>query len=67
MKLYNPDGTELLTITSIKRAGSNLVIEGSVFGSMPIHTQLRPGEARAGLKLLSFAKLLFLLSMLWRK
>lgn len=67
MKLYNPDGTELLTVTAIKQSGDNLLIEGSVFGTMPIHTQLRPAEARAGLKLLSFGKLLFLLSMLFRK
>ena len=67
MKLYNPDGTELMTITSIEPSGSNLVIKGDIFGTMPINTQLRPAEARRALKLLSVSKVLFLLSLLWRK
>jgi len=67
MKLYNPDGTELMTITRLKPTGNCLTIEGSLFGGMPIKTQLRPAEARAGLKLLSFGKFLFLISLLWRR
>lgn len=67
MKLYNPDGTELMTVTAIKRVDDNLVIDGSIFGTMPIQTQLRPAEARAALKLLSVGKVFFLISMLWRK
>ena len=67
MKLYNPDGSELMTITAIERDGKNLVIKGDIFGSMPINTLLRPNEARAGLKLMSMRKLLFLMSMLFRK
>jgi hypothetical protein len=67
MKLYNPDGTELMTITRVKPTGNSLTIEGSLFGGMPIKTQLRPAEARAGLKLLSFGKFLFLISLLWRR
>ncbi len=67
MKLYNPDGTQLMTITAIERSGNKLVIKGDIFGTMPIHTELRPAEARAGMKLLSFSKVLFVLSLLWRK
>ena len=67
MKLYNPDGTELLTITGIEPVGQNLVIRGNLFGTMPINTQLRPMEARAGLRLLTFRKILFVLSLLFRK
>ena len=67
MKLYNPDGTELMTITAIERSGNKLVIKGDIFGSMPINTELRPTEARSGLKLLSLSKVLFVLSLLWRK
>jgi hypothetical protein len=67
MKLYNPDGTELMTITRVKPTGRCLTIEGSLFGGMPIKTQLRPAEARAGLKLLSFTDWLFLISLLWRR
>ena len=67
MKLYNPDGTELLTITAIEPVGHNLVIKGNLFGTMPINTQLRPAEARLGLKLLTPRKMLFVLSLLFRK
>jgi len=67
VKLYNPDGSELMTITAIERDGDNLVIKGDIFGSMPINTLLRPSEARAGLKLMNMRKLLFLISMLFRK
>ena len=67
MKLYNPDGTELLTITAIEPVGHTLVIRGNLFGTMPINTQLRPIEARAGLKLLTFTKILFVLSLLFRE
>ena len=67
MKLYNPDGTELMTITAIERSGSKLIIKGNIFGSMPVNTELRPAEARRGLKLLSFSKVLFVVSLLWRK
>ena len=56
-----------MTITAIERDGRNLVIKGDIFGSMPINTLLRPNEARAGLKLMSMRKLLFLMSMLFRR
>jgi hypothetical protein len=67
VKLYNPDGTELLTVTSIERQDGKLVIRGNIFGSMPVNAQLRPSEARAALKLLSPGKFFFLLSLVFRK
>lgn len=67
MKLYNPDGTELMTVTAIERSGNKLIIKGNIFGTMPINTELRPAEARTGLKLLSLSKILFIISLLWRK
>lgn len=66
MKLYNPDNTVLLTVTSIERQDGKLVIRGNIFGTMPVNAQLRPSEARAALKLLSPAKFLFLLSLMFR-
>lgn len=66
MKLYNSDGSDLMTITTIGRVGNNLVITGNIFGTMPVNAQLRPKEARAAFKLLTIRKLLFLVSLLWR-
>lgn len=64
MKLYNSDGTELLTITAIEPMGDNLIIKGNIFGTMPINAQLRPKEARAAFKLISIRKIVAILRML---
>lgn len=67
MKLYSPDGTELMTVSSLERDGNDLVIKGKVFGAMPMTARLKPHEARDGLKLLSFRLVLFLLTFLFRR
>jgi hypothetical protein len=66
MKVYSPDKSELMTITSITRQGSNLVISGKIMGSMPMKAVIRPEEARRGVKLVGFRTLLFLLTFLFR-
>jgi hypothetical protein len=67
MKLYSADKTELMQVSAIEREGSDLLIKGKVFGTMPMTARLTPSEARQGLKLLRFRTLLFLLSMLFRR
>src|SRR5581483_2951845 len=53
MKIYGADGKEMMTVNSIERDGSQLVIKGKLFGTMPLTAKLRPSEARQGLRLLS--------------
>ncbi len=67
MKLYGSDNQELMKVTSLSREGSNLVIKGRIFGSMPLTAKLRPEEVRAALKLMDFRTLLFLVTMIFRK
>ena len=67
MKLYGSDNQELMKVTSLSREGSNLVIKGRIFASMPLTAKLRPEEVRAALKLMDFRTLLFLLTMIFRK
>ena len=67
MKLHDIDDNEMMTITSLEREGSQLVIRGTIFGAMPLTARLRPQEARAALKLLDLRTALFLLSMLFRR
>jgi len=67
MKLYGSDQQELMHITSLTRDGSNLVIKGRIFGTLPLTAKLKPEEARAALKLMGFKTILFLLTMLWRR
>lgn len=67
MKLYSPDNSELMDISSLERDGSLLLIKGTAFGAMPITAQLRPCEARAALKLVDFKTFIFLLRLLFRR
>ena len=67
MTLYSADRTELMRVSAIERDGSDLLIKGKVFGTMPMTARLTPGEARQGLKLLRLRLIFFLLSMLFRK
>jgi hypothetical protein len=66
MKIYDSGDRELMHITSLTRDGSDLVIKGMIFGAMPLTAKLRPGEARAVLKLLSFRTAFFLISLPFR-
>ena len=67
MKIFAADGSELMTVSAIERQGDDLVLKGKVFGTMPMKARLKPGEARAGLKLLTPKLAWFLLTMLFRR
>jgi hypothetical protein len=66
MKLYGPDRRELMTVSRIERQGSQLVIKAKVFGTMPMTASLTPADVRAGLKLLGWRGILFVLTMPFR-
>jgi hypothetical protein len=67
MTLYSADKSELMQVNAIERDGSDLLIRGKVFGTMPMTARLTPTQARQGLKLLRLRLILFLVSMLFRK
>ncbi|CAN5393069.1 hypothetical protein BH10PSE12_BH10PSE12_13380 [soil metagenome] len=67
MKLYNLDKTTLMDVASLRRDGSNIVIKGTILGSMPVTCMLTPAEGRALLKLLSPKMIVFLLTFLFRR
>jgi len=67
MKIFGPDNSELMQITSLESEGGKLVMKGKVFGSMPLTAKLTPQEARNALKLLNFKLVVFLLTFLFRK
>jgi len=67
MTLYSADKSELMQVNAIERDGSDLLIRGKVFGTMPMTARLTPAQARQGLKLLRFRLVLFLISMLFRQ
>ncbi|MGA2344311.1 MAG: hypothetical protein ABSG29_14060 [Steroidobacteraceae bacterium] len=67
MKIYGGDNKELMSITSLSREGSALVVKGKIFGAMPMTAKLRPEEARAALRLLDWRTALFLLTLVFRR
>ena len=67
MKLYSPDKSELMDVSSIERDGSDLVIKGKVFGAMPMTARLRPAEAKKALKLIDLQTALFILTLPFRR
>jgi len=67
MILHSTDGSELLTVNSLTRDGNSLLIEGKVFGAVPMNALLKPAAARAALKLLTPRLILFLLTLPFRK
>ncbi len=67
MKIYGADGKEMMTVTSIERVDSDLVIKGKLFGTMPLTARLKPAEARKALRLLRLRTFFFLLSLPFRR
>ena len=69
MKIYGAwkRQAEMMTVSSRERDGSNLVIKGTIFGTMPLAARLRPEEARKAFGLLNFKLVLFLLTLPFRK
>jgi hypothetical protein len=67
VRLLNLDQTTLMEITSLRRDGRQLVIKGTLLGSMPVNCALTPTEARGLFKLLDLKTFFFLLTFLLRR
>lgn len=67
MKIYGPDGAELLAITAIERDRSTLILRGKIFGTMPLTAKLQPPELRKGLRLMNWRTLWFALTLPFRR
>lgn len=67
MKVYGPDGKEMMTVNSIERDGSMLVVKGKIFGAMPMTAKLKPEEVRKALRLMNWRTLLFLVTLPFRR
>jgi hypothetical protein len=66
MNIYGADNKVLMSISGIEPDGSILIVKGKIFGTMPLTAKLRPEEARAAVKLMSWKTRLFLLTLLFR-
>jgi hypothetical protein len=66
MKLFTPDGSELLEVSRLEWNGQALIVKGMIMGTMPMTAAIRPAEARRGLRLLNLGVFLFLVTVLFR-
>jgi hypothetical protein len=66
MKLYGPDGAEIVKVTTLETKGAALVVRGKVFGAMPLTAELRPEEARQIFRLLTPRVLWCILALMFR-
>ncbi len=55
MKVFTPEGTELMTIETVEATEAGIVIGGTIMGAMPMRGVIRPAELKSGRRFLSFA------------
>lgn len=67
MKLYTPEGDELMDVAALTRDGNDIIIEGTIMGAMPTRAVIRPEEARKMFKLLKPGLLPFFASFIFRR
>ena len=67
MKIFGADNKELMVISAIERDGTELVLRGKIFGTLPMSARVTPEEARRGLKLFGWRTAVFALSLPWRR
>ena len=67
MKIFGADNKELMVISAIERDGTELVLRGKIFGTLPMSARVTPEEARRGLKLFGWRTALFALTLPWRR
>jgi hypothetical protein len=53
MRLYSTDNSELMEISLIRGAGTNLLVEGTIMGAIPIRAIVKPAELRRAMRLMS--------------
>jgi hypothetical protein len=66
MKVFGPDSSELMEVTGLSRKGNELIVKGTIMGSLPMTAVVRPEEARKCLSLLNPGLVWFLLTFLLR-
>jgi len=71
MKLYLKDGSLMLAVSSLERAGADLALKGKITGTMPATIYIKPEELWEARKLLSWSVVWYLPVMIvkgwWRR
>jgi hypothetical protein len=66
MKLYTPENTVLLDVTSVQPHPQGVLVTGKIMGTMPMKAVVRPEELRAGFRLLTVRLFFTCVAMLFR-
>ena len=67
MKLYTPDNTEFIEVTSISSHQDGVQILGTIMGAMPMKAVLRRRELRRGLRFVTPGLAWTVLKMLFKR
>jgi hypothetical protein len=65
--VYGAQDEVLMNVTAIESEGNELVVKGRIFGAMPMTAKIPPEAMRAVFRILSFRRILFLLSLVFRR
>jgi hypothetical protein len=67
MKLYTPEHTELIEVTTVEPFENGIQVDGMIMGAMPMKAVLRPSDLRHGMRFLTPRLVWTLFIMLFRK
>lgn len=67
MKVFSPDGAEMMQVLAFEHDQGRLVFKGRAFGAMPMTGRVTPAELRNALRLLGARGVLRVLLMLLRR
>ena len=67
MRLYTPENTELIEVTSVTPHADGVQIEGTIMGAMPMKAVLRPSGLRSAFKFLTPRLAWTMVTMLFRR
>ena len=67
MKLYMPDHTELIEVTSVTQHEDGVQIEGAIMGTMPMKAVLRPDQLRSSFRFVTPSLVWTVFTMLFRR
>ena len=67
MKLFTPENTELIEVTSVTPHKDGVQVQGTIMGAMPMKAVLRPHELRRSFRFVTPALAWAVVKMLFRR
>jgi phytoene dehydrogenase-like protein len=65
--LYGGDGERMISISNLEASDAGLLINGRIYGTVPLRATLKPEDLRRSLGLLKWRLIPFLISLLFRR